>query len=280
MTEKAPVNKILPFSVVDGPGSRSTLFLQGCNFHCAYCHNPETQQLCNNCGVCVPGCPAGALSIVAGKVVWDEQRCALCDSCIKTCDRHSSPRVRMMTAGEAYAKMRASIPFIRGITVSGGECTLYPDFLLELFRLAKSDGLSCLMDSNGAVDLGAHEQLVDISDGVMLDIKSWDSETHRALTGCDNAAVRRNLIYLVGRKKITELRIVCLQGEVDAETAIDGIAATLAGPDLHDLHLKLIRFRRFGVQGRLADTASPSLDYMRSLAARAAGAGIGHVLVV
>ncbi|MCE5256189.1 MAG: YjjW family glycine radical enzyme activase, partial [Spirochaetaceae bacterium] len=222
MMEQAPINKILPFSVVDGPGSRSAVFVQGCNFHCAYCHNPETQNLCSDCGLCVAGCPEHALAMVKGKVVWDESKCASCDTCIKTCPNHSSPKVKLMTAAEVYAKIKGSIPFIRGITVSGGECTLYPDFLRELFSLAKKDGLGCLMDSNGSIDLSFHEPLVDLSDGVMLDIKSWNPETHRALTGCGNSIVRKNLVYLAGHGKIEELRIVCLENEVDAEAAIEG----------------------------------------------------------
>jgi pyruvate-formate lyase-activating enzyme len=64
----APVNKIIPFSSVDGPGNRTAVFLQGCNFDCKYCHNPETRNLCVNCMACVSKCPTGALSEKAGKV--------------------------------------------------------------------------------------------------------------------------------------------------------------------------------------------------------------------
>ena len=60
MSAAAPVNRILPLSTVDGPGCRAAVFLQGCNLACAYCHNPETQNLCTGCGACVPACPAGA----------------------------------------------------------------------------------------------------------------------------------------------------------------------------------------------------------------------------
>lgn len=70
MSAAAPVNRILPLSTVDGPGCRAAVFLQGCNLACAYCHNPETQNLCTGCGACVPACPAGALSLESDRVRW------------------------------------------------------------------------------------------------------------------------------------------------------------------------------------------------------------------
>ena len=69
MSAAAPVNRILPLSTVDGPGCRAAVFLQGCNLACAYCHNPETQNLCTGCGACVPACPAGALSLESARIL-------------------------------------------------------------------------------------------------------------------------------------------------------------------------------------------------------------------
>ena len=101
---KAPVNKIIPVSVVDGPGNRTAVFLQGCNISCAYCHNPETQNLCTGCGVCVDGCPAGldipmllaaynAFRLSASEAGRVEalpaekqpSACVACGQCVKAC---------------------------------------------------------------------------------------------------------------------------------------------------------------------------------------------------
>ena len=69
---RVPVNKIIPFSSVDGPGNRTAVFVQGCNFNCHYCHNPETRAVCISCGDCVATCPAGALTRSAeGLVLFD-----------------------------------------------------------------------------------------------------------------------------------------------------------------------------------------------------------------
>lgn len=279
-TACAPVNKIIPLSTVDGPGARTAIFLQGCNIACAYCHNPETQRMCNACGACVAVCPAGALEKQGGTIVWTESLCSGCDSCIRICPHFSSPRINWLSPEAVMAEVRRNIPFVRGITVSGGECTLYPEFLTMLFTLAKNEGLTCLIDSNGTTDFALCPALMAVCDGVMLDVKAWDPSVYMALTGADDdAVVKRNLIFLAEHKLLEELRIVCLEGHVDAEAVIDGIARTLSN-NLLATRLKLIAFRCNGVQGPLAEAASPDALYMQALRARALNRGFGEVVVV
>jgi len=223
----ALIRKIIDLSVVDGPGNRTAIFLQGCNIRCAYCHNPETWPL-------------------------------------------SAPEAVEMTASQVLDKVISNIPFIRGITVSGGECMLQPAFLAELFKGAKASGLSTLIDSNGTIDFSQYPELMAYTDGVMLDVKSWSPEVFTSLTGADNSIVKRNLVYLAETGKLEEVRIVCLPGYVDAEEAIDGIASVLTD---EKPRLKLIRFRNHGVSGPLANAQSPSDAYMSSLADRARALG-------
>ena len=260
----APVNKMIPFSMVDGPGSRTSVFLQGCNIHCAYCHNPETQQLCCNCQTCVNGCPAKALSVRDNRVVWDDKKCLSCDLCIKICPHRASPRVLMLDAQEVFERVQKNIPFIRGITVSGGECMLYPDFLLELVSRVKKAGLTALLDSNGTVAFRLYPGLTRLCDGVMLDVKSWDPQVFRTLTGTGNEVVKENLRYLAAENRLEEIRIVCLDGWVDAEAVIHGIAETLAEKTALQ-NLRLIRFRSFGVRGALNNIQPPSEGRMQEL---------------
>lgn len=275
----APVNRIIPSSLVDGPGNRTSIFLQGCNIACAYCHNPETQRLCNSCGTCVGGCPSGALKIEADSVIWDSAKCTLCDNCIKICPNFSSPRVRKMSAEEVFQEVEKNIPFIRGITVSGGECTLYPDFIEELFSMAKEKGLSCLIDSNGMADFTLFPKLINLCDGVMLDVKSWDGQVYNNLTGADNFIVKNNLCHLAECNKLEEVRVVCLKGEVDAEEVIKGIRSVL-GEKVANLKLKLIKFRCYGTKGRLENTPSPDDVYMQELLELAMELGFKNTIII
>lgn len=96
----APVNRIIPFSNVDGPHNRCAIFFQSCPFHCLYCHNPETINYCINCGDCLKTCPVGALSFINNKVVWDKNKCVNCDTCIHTCKHLASPKITYMSVEE------------------------------------------------------------------------------------------------------------------------------------------------------------------------------------
>ena len=278
MSAHVPVNNIIPFSLVDGPGARTSIFLQGCNIHCAYCHNPETQRLCVGCGACVAACPAGALRIVAGSVEWDRERCVKCDTCINVCPNHSSPRILHLTAREVFDQVSGYAPFIRGITCSGGECMLYPEFLLELFGMCREAGLGTLIDSNGTVDFADHEDLLEVADGVMLDVKSWSDECFCRLTGTDGTVVRRNLAFLSERGKLEEVRVIVTEGWNDPEDAVRGIAETLDGR-VAKTRIRLMRFRVFGVKGPMATAPSPSDERMDAIEALAHELGFGTVVV-
>ena len=260
----APVNKMIPFSLVDGPGSRCSIFLQGCNIACAYCHNPETQNLCRECGTCVDQCPAGALYWDDGHVRWNKDACVQCDTCIHVCPHKASPKIEWLTPRDVFETVHSYQPFIRGITVSGGECMLRADWMRELFALCREAGLGTLIDSNGCVPFEGQDELLSVADGVMLDVKAWDEVTFEHLTSGDVRVVKRNLALLAERDKIEELRIVVVPGWNDPEATIAGIAGVL-GEKTATTKLKLIRFRRFGVVGELSEADSPTDERMAEL---------------
>lgn len=271
---QAPVNRIIPFSTVDGPGCRTAVFLQACNLSCGYCHNPETQNLCLHCGKCVDACPAGALSKQDGRVIWDAAKCEKCDTCLQVCPHRASPRVQWMTP-EAVLRQVAA-PFVRGITVSGGECMLWPPFLQELFTLAKRSGLTCLIDSNGTFSFAEYPELMQVCDGVMLDVKAWSPQVFRTLTGGENDTVRQNVSFLAETGKLAEIRVVC--GQTDADDVLAGTAALL-GERVGRTRLVLIAFRPAGVRGPFADMEPPSAQEMERLRAFARTVGFSRIVV-
>lgn len=277
---RAVVNKIIPFSAVDGPGNRTTVFLQGCNFDCKFCHNPETIHPCIHCGACVPYCEPGALTVVEGRVTYDSTKCVLCDECFHHCPHGSSPRTRQMTAGEVMDEVRKNLPFIRGITVSGGECTLWRDFLVELLGLAKEAGLHTLLDSNGTCDFSADPALMAVTDGVMLDVKAWTGEDHKQVTGVDNQRVLQNLRWLAEHDKLPEVRTVVVPGLFDCEGTIRETAALLKELGCLNTRYKVICYRPMGVREEYKTLEVPTQEYLQRLAGIAESYGLTDVVII
>lgn len=242
----AAINKIIPFSNVDGPGNRCSIFFQSCPFRCLYCHNPETISYCINCGECIKTCPVNALSFDFNKkVIWDEKKCVNCDTCIKTCKHLASPKIKYMSVEEVLEKVKEVKPFIRGITVSGGECTNHKEFLVELFKEVKKLGLTCLIDSNGAYDFKTMKDLIDLSDGVMLDVKAFNNDFHKRICGLENNVVIENLKYLLSINKLEEVRTVILPNFNEENLYTVREVAKIIGSKTR---YKLLKYRYFGVR--------------------------------
>ena len=276
----ATVNRIIPFSCVDGPGNRTAVFLQGCNFDCKYCHNPETIASCVHCGACVPYCKPQALRMENGRVQYDMEKCVLCDECFHHCPHGSSPRTRELTAQQVMDQVRKNMPFIRGITVSGGECTRWRDFLLELLTLARAEGLTTLLDSNGSFDFSADPELMAVTDGVMLDIKAWSKEDHLAVTGRDNALVLKNLRWLAENGKLTEVRTVIVPGLFDCEQTVENVSRLLAQTHSTATRYKIIRFRPMGVREAYKSLTAPTGEQLSRLRDIAESYGLTDVVTV
>ena len=276
----ATVNKIIPFSCVDGPGNRTAVFLQGCNFDCKYCHNPETIHSCVSCGACVPYCKPRALRMEQGKVRYDMEKCVLCDECFHHCPHGASPRTREMTAEQVMVQVRKNMPFIRGITVSGGECTLWRDFLAELLTLAKAEGLGTLLDSNGSHDFSGDPGLMVVTDGVMLDVKAWSRQDHLAVTGRDNETVLRNLRWLAENRKLTEVRTVIVPDLFDCTETVEAVSRILSETGSTATRYKIIRFRPMGVREAYKSLPAPTGEQLSRLRDIAESYGLQDVVTV
>lgn len=253
---KAVVNNIIKFSNVDGPGNRTAVFFQGCNYKCLYCHNPETINRCNNCGDCVVECPVGALAMENSIVKWNKKKCIDCDQCIKICKFYSSPKVEEYTVEGLVKEIEKLRIFIQGVTVSGGEATLNIKFITEFFKEVKKMNLSTFVDTNGSIDLSLdkYTEFLEVSDKFMLDIKAWNESEHRELTNADNKIVLKNLEFLLKKNKMFEVRTV-VSSMINAKETVLNVAKVLK--EYKNVRYKIIAYRPFGVKEELKDKLLP-----------------------
>lgn len=273
------VNKIIPFSNVDGEGNRMAIFLQGCNYNCLYCHNPETINRCVNCGECVSVCEYGALTMVNGKVEYNIDNCVNCDCCVAICKKNSSPKITEITASELLEKIEKVKYFISGITVSGGECTLQRDFLKELFTEVKKLGLTTFIDTNGSIPIYKDKELLQVTDKTMIDLKAFKPEENKILTGMINDTVIENIKELGKLDKIYEIRTVVVPGVLDNKYTVD-MGSKLLAEINPNIQYKLIKYRPMGVRKGLLETTVPTNDYMKELDEIVKANGCSNTIIV
>lgn len=278
---KARINKIIDSSVVDGLGNRTAIFFQGCNFNCKYCHNPETINNCINCKECVSKCPVQALSVVEGKVHWNKEICIDCDTCIKVCRFNASPKIQNLSVEEVVNHIKKNMPFIQGITTSGGECTLQKDFLIPLFKETRKLGLTNFIDSNGSIKFSDYPELMEYTDSVMLDVKAFDNEEHLDLTSKANEIVLENARYLASIGKLFEIRTVVIDNYLNNRKTVYEITNVLKEyQKVKEIRYKIIRYRHFGVREEYKNMKAPSEDEMKNLKEIANNNGFSNVLLV
>lgn len=236
--------------------------MQGCNFNCLTCHNPHTINHCNHCQQCVSSCPTGALSVKESrspkhlskqiKVVWQAESCTHCDACLDSCPHQSSPKIHRYSLEQVLKIIDKHRVFLNGITISGGEATLQLPFIIELFKAIKASPslkqLSCFIDSNGSLSQVGWAQIMPYLDGAMIDLKSWQKETHQWLVGRDNHRVIQSMTLLAAHNKLHEVRLLHIPNKSDLDTEINAIAAFLNRLPTNVI-VRLNAFQHHGVIG-------------------------------
>lgn len=255
------ITTIQRMSVHDGAGIRSTLFLKGCNMRCRWCHNPETwgggvqlQQTagrCIGCGSCVEACGPSALSSAAEGIRIDRGSCTVCGACVEACPAGALSLVgERVEAREALRRVERDLPFFRqtggGVTVSGGEPLLQPEFVAEFFALCRLAGIATAVESNLLVEWKCVERLLGLVDEWMCDFKIFDDALHRQMTGVGNERIRENLRRLIASGAKVIVRTPVIPGVNDNETEIGNICRMLLPFGERLKGYELLRFHTLG----------------------------------
>lgn len=260
MEEKCLVFNIQKFSVNDGPGIRTTVFLKGCMLNCLWCHNPEskarhpqvmlTPRLCVGCGSCLTACPQGLHSFGEnGAHQIDRSRCTACGSCADACVGALEICGKPMTVEEILTEVRKDEAFYRhsggGMTVSGGDPLFHPAFTLALLRGAKEVGLHTCVETSGHARWEDLEALLPYVDIFLWDVKETDSARHKQFTGVGNERILENLHKLDAAGAKTVLRCPIIPGCNDRPEHFAAIAA-LANELTGVLHIDVEPYHPLG----------------------------------
>ena len=220
---KLHVMELERFAIHDGPGIRTTVFLQGCPLGCPWCANPESQRIgtqlmylqkkCVGCGRCVAACPQHCIAFEQGHPVFDRDRCRHCGACATACMSHAIRMSGMLLSPEEIV---ATLVRDRsyydhsggGITVSGGEPFVQAQGLMALLTACKKEKLHVAVETTGNVpfeSIAAAEPLIDL---FLFDVKHTDAQVLRQVTGGDLALILGNLRKLDPRKVVLRVPVI------------------------------------------------------------------------
>lgn len=228
------------FSLHDGPGIRTTVFLKGCPLHCAWCHNPEairrTPQLayrverCDHCLACVGACPHEAHSAADGLHIYDRALCRDCGACVEACPRQA---LRLFGKSRSVEEITAIVVRDRvyydrsggGLTLSGGEPLAQFGFSVGLLEAAREAGIGTCVETCGECSRQRLAKILPLVDVFLFDYKASDPQLHRELTGVDNRLILSNLRWLLGQGARVVLRCPLVPGINDQPEHLKNIAA-------------------------------------------------------
>ena len=275
---KGLIYDIQGFSVHDGPGIRTTVFLKGCPLSCPWCHSPESQSFgrelsfmdmkcigTEKCGLCIKECPNGA--VLPGETEWSEIKqesirhialnydvCAECDGwpCTRRCFPGAlSVAGTYYTVDEIVERVKKDMPFYEksgsgGATVSGGEPLSQFPFTLELLRRLKAEGINTALDTTGFAPTARILELAPYVDTFLYDLKHMDSERHRAVTGVPNELILSNAEALARAGAHFQIRMPVIPGFNDSDGNFDAFSRFCLSLGAAVDVVQLLPYHRFG----------------------------------
>lgn len=294
MQMKAPVFNVQTYSIHDGPGIRVTVFLKGCPLRCMWCANPESNSAkpqlmtyaskCTGCGRCVEVCPKKAIAVKNNgekfAAFTDRTLCVNCGACVPVCPVEAREIAgEMMTVEEVLKKVLRDKLFMDasggGMTVSGGECLMHPEYTSTLLRAAKEAGLHTAVESCAFAGREAVDMVFKHVDLALLDIKHMDSEIHKKYTGVPNEPILENIKHIHNELGVeTMISIPTIPDHNDSEENIRATASFIANELGTDVKVRLLPYHRLGESkneslGKAMDFSIeiPSDEHMQALKA-------------
>ena len=268
---KGRIINIQRFSIHDGPGIRTTVFLKGCNLRCLWCHNPESQHpepqrmfyrhKCVGCGACSRVCEKAMLL-----------QCDNCGKCVDVCQHSARELVgRTISARELFAELMKDKAYYAtsggGVTFSGGEPLLQPEFVETILRMCKEAGLHTAIETAGDVSWQTFSRVLPYVDLFLYDIKAVDAQVHKHCTGVPNDRILENarkLMEICPEKLLFRMPVV--PGYNDTQVAA-AAAFTEGFPlELLPYHATGVgKYDALGVEYGLRSVAPPSAEEMQRL---------------
>jgi pyruvate formate lyase activating enzyme len=319
MEEKKLTGKIYDiqgFSVHDGPGIRTTVFLKGCPLRCPWCHSPESQEFptelnwmeircegVEKCGRCIFACPEKIITMGEKKISLkdeseytvvkiDRTKCTSCFKCADACPHNALYRCGTdYTVEEVIDRVKRDMPFYKrsggGVTVSGGECLWQPQFTLELLRACKALGIHTAVDTTGYCKWEIMEQVLPYSDLFLYDLKQMDPELHKRVIGVDNAPILDNARKLAEAGAKLQIRIPTIPMFNNSRASYQAFGEFIL--ELGDAvetvqllpyhNLGAVKWERLGRSGPALEAIPPSEEQMQSLKKQLEDMGVKNVVI-
>jgi len=280
------VFNVMRFSLHDGPGIRTTVFLKGCPLRCWWCHNPESQstapeviyfeERCVHAGDCVRACPHQALRW-NGQLVLDPLRCQRCGACAGACPTGARELAgRSMTVPELLVEVLKDRVFFDesggGVTISGGEPLMQAAFVEALLAAYHLSSVHTVLETCGFADWHTVERVAANVDLFLYDLKLIDPERHRRYTGVPNDLILDNLRRLGERGSAVVVRMPVVPGVNDDRANVEALSAFLTPLGLRQIDLLPYhrtgseKYRRLRLPYRMEGVPAPSSDRMEDLA--------------